>query len=134
MNKYIRSRIYYVLMISLLVGVGVAMIIYALKENINLYLTPTEIYTRQNLSANKMIRLGGLIKPKSIEHGYNGHVKFTVTDGKNDVQVKYQGILPGLFKSGKGVVVEGYYQFGHLSATRVLAKHDENYKPPKVNQ
>jgi cytochrome c-type biogenesis protein CcmE len=130
-NPNVKSRFFYVAMIAILVSIGASLILSALSKNINLYLTPSEIvYSSQPL--NNLIRVGGLVLPNSVRQFKNGLVTFDVSDGKEKVSVVYKGLLPGLFKPGKGVVVEGEWRNQTIEATQVLAKHDENYKPPKV--
>lgn len=94
--------------------------------------SPTEV-THQQLAAGSRIRIGGLVKPGSIERGDNLHIRFEVTDGKTDLPVRYQGIMPDLFREGQGVVAEGKLDAnGAFVADTVLAKHDERYMPKEV--
>lgn len=104
--------------------------LYALKENIQLYLTPSDWYQRPIYN---YFKLGGLVAKDSIKD-ISGEVRFIITDGKRSIKVKYKGILPSLFKEGKGVIVEGRMNKSHFEAKTVLAKHDENYRPPNVKE
>ncbi|MEE2769471.1 MAG: cytochrome c maturation protein CcmE [Pseudomonadota bacterium] len=133
MNQTIKDRILYMVLIILLVGTGATLIITALNKNINLYLTPSEIYDKKNSQISNVVKVGGLVKNNSVVYHKNGVVDFQITDGIKVIPVSYLGLLPGLFKEGKGVVVEGHLMNKRIQASRVLAKHDENYKPPKVN-
>ena len=119
-------------LIVLLVGTGVALIVSALNKNINLYLTPSELHQKSSSELKRVIKVGGLVEAHSVVYDKNGTITFKITDGKANVFVSYLGILPGLFQEGKGVVVEGRWENQQVNATLVLAKHDENYKPPKV--
>lgn len=132
MNRTIKGRFLYMILIVLLVGTGVTLIISALNKNINLYLTPTEVLQKSSYELSRMIKVGGLVKTGSIHYEKDGFIIFKITDGRKIVNVIYQGILPGLFQENKGVVVEGHWKKNQLVASRVLAKHDENYTPPKV--
>ena len=132
MNKIIKGRFVYMVLIVLLVGTGVTLIVAALNKNINLYLTPSELLEKPTRDLSRMIKVGGLVETHSVTYHKNGVITFKITDGKRDVYVKYLGILPGLFEEKKGVVVEGRWENQQINASLVLAKHDENYTPPKV--
>lgn len=132
MNKIIKGRFIYLVLIVFLVGTGVTLIITALNKNINLYLTPSELHQKSDHELSRMIKVGGLVQPNSVSYHKDGVITFKITDGKADVFVTYQGLLPALFEEGKGVVVEGHWTSQGIKASRVLAKHDENYTPPKV--
>ena len=132
MNKIIKGRFIYLVLIVLLVGTGVALIIAALNKNINLYLTPSELKQKSAYELTRMIKVGGLVQSNSVTYQKDGVITFKITDGKANIFVTYQGLLPGLFEEGKGVVVEGHWTNQGINASRVLAKHDENYTPPKV--
>ena len=111
---------------------GAYFILRSLQDEVVFYLTPTELLTRDPATLHH-IRIGGLVEKNSLK--YDGPlVNFTITDLKNKVTVTYQGVTPALFAEGKGVVAEGEMQSGKLQATRILAKHDENYTPPKIPQ
>lgn len=132
MNKIIKGRFIYMILIVLLVGTGATLIITALNKNINLYLTPSELQQQTASELNRMIKVGGLVESHSVKYHKEGYVTFKITDGKASIFVTYRGLLPGLFEEGKGVVVEGHWKNQRIIATRVLAKHDEKYTPPKV--
>ena len=135
MNKIHKRRLYYVGLFALGLALASSLIFYALKQNINVFLTPNQLLTA-NLSPDYHFRLGGMVKNGSVIHEKEGlGVQFTVTDFKRDVIVRYVGVLPDLFREGKGVVAQGYLnKEGIFTATQVLAKHDENYMPKNVYQ
>ena len=107
--------------------VAIYLILDALNQNINLYITPSEIKMNSG-NVNKVFKVGGLVKLGSVRNK-NLTTFFTITDNKSEFKVQYQGVLPGLFKEGKGVIIEGYFFEKKFIATNVLAKHDENYRP-----
>jgi cytochrome c-type biogenesis protein CcmE len=116
-----------------LVGAAVGLVLFALKNNVSLYFTPTQVYNKE-VPENRSFRIGGLVEKGSLEREKDGlTVKFKITDTTNTMNVVYVGILPDLFKEGKGVVAEGKLEDGNVfHASEVLAKHDENYMPPEA--
>lgn len=124
------------LIICCLMGIGTALgfILFALKQNINLFYTPTQIAKHEVKSSARLIRVGGLVKKNSLHNAAQGlTVNFTLTDTANDLIIHYTGILPDLFREGQGVVTKGRLnKNGEFQATEVLAKHDANYMPPEV--
>jgi cytochrome c-type biogenesis protein CcmE len=113
------------------VGVAAALVLNALNSNIALYVTPTEVAAGKAPVGNAF-RIGGMVKEGSVKRD-NLTVHFVVTDMVKDVAVSYTGILPDLFKEGKGAVVQGRLEAdGSFKASEVLAKHDENYMPPQA--
>ena len=118
-------------------GVGVlalaaALVLTALRDSIVFFNSPTEIAEKQ-IAPGTRVRLGGLVKPGSLERGEKLAVRFSVTDGNRDVRVAYTGLLPDLFREGQGVVTEGVIgPGGSFRADIVLAKHDERYMPKEV--
>lgn len=114
------------------VAVAVALALSALKDAIVFFNSPTDVVEKQ-VAPGTRIRLGGLVKPGSIVRGDNLAVRFEVTDGNRTIEVRYQGILPDLFREGQGVVTEGALDAeGVFRADSVLAKHDETYMPKEV--
>jgi cytochrome c-type biogenesis protein CcmE len=112
-------------------GIAAALVLNALNSNIALYVTPSEVAAGKSpkLAA---FRIGGLVKDGSIRRD-NLTVHFVMTDMAHEVPVAYTGILPDLFKEGKGAVVQGKLESnGNFIASEVLAKHDENYMPPEA--
>jgi cytochrome c-type biogenesis protein CcmE len=113
-------------------GIAVALVLNAMSGSIVFFQSPTDV-AEKHIAPGTRIRVGGLVKPGSVERGANLHIRFEVTDGKNDIAVRYQGIVPDLFREGQGVVAEGKIEPGGVViADTVLAKHDERYMPKEV--
>jgi cytochrome c-type biogenesis protein CcmE len=113
-------------------AIALALVLSALRDSIVFFNSPTDV-AEKHLAAGTRIRLGGLVKPGSLQRGENLQIRFLVTDGKSDIPVRYQGIVPDLFREGQGVVAEGKIEpGGTLDADTVLAKHDERYMPREV--
>jgi cytochrome c-type biogenesis protein CcmE len=114
------------------VALAVGVTLYALKDNIVFFYSPSEI-TEKAVQPGARLRVGGLVKPESLVKSADARVAFVVTDGSNDLSVAYEGLLPDLFREGQGVVAEGRLDSpGHLRADTVLARHDERYMPREV--
>lgn len=133
MHPQRKQRLMIVLFIVFGSAIAVALISFALKENINLFYPPAEIAAGK-APTGKPIRAGGMVLEGSIQRDSNSlRVEFVVTDYEAKVPVEYTGILPDLFAEGQGVVASGMLDDnGVFQATEVLAKHDENYMPPEV--
>ena len=132
LSKKVRSRIITLIILLVVVVVIVFAILKSLEENVVYFFSPTEIYNNENISFNKKIRVGGLVKVGSLIDSQTT-VNFIVTDLKNEIIVSYNGVLPNLFSEGKGVVAEGRLKDKkYFIADKILAKHDENYMPPEV--
>jgi cytochrome c-type biogenesis protein CcmE len=113
------------------VGVAAALVLNALNSNIALYVTPSEVAAGKS-PKGQAFRIGGMVKDGSVKRD-NLTVHFVVTDLAKEIPVAYTGILPDLFKEGKGAVVQGKLApDGSFTASEVLAKHDENYMPPQA--
>jgi len=114
-------------------GVATALVLNALKSNLSLFITPTEVANGE-IPKGKSFRLGGMVEDGSLKRENDGlTVHFIVTDTAKRVPVTYKGILPDLFKEGKGAVAQGQLAAdGTFVASEVLAKHDENYMPPEA--
>jgi cytochrome c-type biogenesis protein CcmE len=115
------------------IGIIAALVLNALNSNIALYITPTEV-SQGKAPQGTLFRIGGLVKEGSISRQADGvTISFVITDTAKDIPVAYKGILPDLFKEGKGAVAQGKLnESGTFVATEVLAKHDENYMPPEA--
>jgi len=115
------------------VGIAVALVLNALDKNVSLYFTPTQVFNKE-APEGKSFRIGGLVEEGSVKREADGlTVNFVITDTHKAMPVIYKGILPDLFKEGKGVVAQGKMQAdGKMYAEEVLAKHDENYMPPEA--
>ena len=133
MNPIRKQRIY--ALIAIVVGsiLAVYLVVSALSKNLNLFYSPTDLLNN-DLSPETLIRAGGMVREGSIKRSDTSlSIEFVVTDFKNDLKIKYSGILPDLFSEKSGVVVQGYLEKeGTFRAIEVLAKHDENYMPPEV--
>ena len=113
------------------VGVAAALVLNALNSNIALYVTPSDVAAGKS-PHGQAFRIGGMVKDGSLRRD-NLTVHFVVTDLAKEIPVSYTGILPDLFKEGKGAVVQGRLgPDGNFTASEVLAKHDENYMPPQA--
>ena len=134
LSKRIKVRILFLILLLLSAIIVFFLILKSLEDNIVYFLSPTEIYNKSNISFDKKIRIGGLVKVNSIKKN-NEFLVFIVTDQKNEIIVSYQGLVPNLFAEGKGVVAEGKLRDKkYFIANKILAKHDENYMPPEVKE
>lgn len=115
------------------IGIAVGLVLNALRSNVNLYFTPTQVFNNE-APHGRSFRIGGLVEEGSVRRGADGlMVSFAITDTHKRIAVVYKGILPDLFKEGKGVVAQGKMEAdGMMHAEEVLAKHDENYMPPEA--
>ena len=133
-SKKARSRLSIFIVLLFLSIIAIFFIFRSLEKNIVYFFSPTEIYNKSDISFNKIIRIGGLVKNNSIKKD-NKIIIFTITDLKNEIIVSYEGIVPNLFSEGKGVVAEGKLKDKkYFVANKILAKHDENYMPPEVKK
>ena len=130
-----KQRLFVILGLVALAAIAVGLTLYALRSNINLFFSPVQI-AAGDAPFERQIRAGGMVKEGSVDRDKESlEVTFTVTDYVDDLEVRYSGILPDLFREGQGVVVVGeLQQGGWLRADQVLARHDENYMPPEVAQ
>ena len=127
----VRLRIFFVLIILVVLSLSIFLILKSLEDNVVYFKSPTEIKTLGEIEKRK-IRIGGMVKKSSI-FVEEKELKFIVTDFKNEINVIYSGVIPNLFAEGKGVVAEGFLKDRSVFlATKILAKHDENYMPPEV--
>ena len=130
-GRKVKLRFFFVLLIITTLALSVFLLVKSLEENVIFFKSPTEIKTLSEISEKK-IRVGGMVKKDSITM-ISKEIKFIVTDFKNEINVVYSGVVPNLFAEEKGVVAEGYLKDKNFfSATKILAKHDENYMPPEV--
>nr|WP_298250283.1 cytochrome c maturation protein CcmE [uncultured Halomonas sp.] len=130
-----KQKLYLSLGLIALAAVAVGLTLYALRSNINLFFSPVQI-AAGDAPIERQIRAGGMVKEGTVARDPESlDVAFVVTDYVDDLEVRYSGILPDLFREGQGVVVVGKLQSeGWLRADQVLARHDENYMPPEVAQ
>ena len=131
-GKKVKLRILFVSLLLISLILSILLILKSLEKNVVYFLSPTEIKKLSQIE-NKKIRIGGMVKNNSISINSNS-ISFVITDFKNEISVSYSGLVPNLFKEGKGVVAEGFLKDkSFLNAEKILAKHDENYMPPEVN-
>ena len=134
LSKKTRTGIVFMTFLLALAIAIVYGILKSLEENVVYFFSPTEIYNKEDISFNKKIRVGGLVKDGSIINNQTS-INFIVTDLNNEIIVSYKGSLPNLFSEGKGVVAEGKLKDKkYFIADKILAKHDENYMPPEVSK
>ena len=134
LGKKVKSRIIFLILLLLSVVTIGFFVLKSLKENVVYFFSPTEIYDKPNISLNKKIRIGGLVKENSLDKSQKS-IQFIITDLKNEIIVVYNGSVPNLFSEGKGVVAEGKLKDKkYFIANKILAKHDENYMPPEVSK
>ena len=132
-GRKVKLRFLFILLILTTLILTVFLVLKSLEENVVYFQSPSEIKEISELEKKK-IRVGGMVKKSSIFITSN-EVKFIITDYKNEINVTYSGAIPNLFEEGKGVVAEGFLKDRNFfSATKILAKHDENYMPPEVKE
>ena len=132
-GKKVKLRAIFILSIFISLILIVFLVFRSLEENVVYFKSPTEIKNLTELTSKK-IRVGGMVKEKSINVNQS-EVNFVITDFKNELIVNYSGSVPNLFEEGKGVVAEGFLKDRNfLTAVKILAKHDENYMPPEVEE
>ena len=133
-TKKVKSRIFFLFLSVVSAGLIIFTILRSLEENVVYFFSPTEIYNKVNISFNKKIRIGGLVKINSVSKNETS-INFIITDFKKEIVVSYKGLVPNLFSEGKGVVAEGKLKDKkYFVADKILAKHDENYMPLEVNR
>ncbi|HLP97469.1 MAG TPA: cytochrome c maturation protein CcmE [Sideroxyarcus sp.] len=128
-----QKRLGFIVAGIVLVAAAVGLVLYALKNNVSLYFTPTQVFNNE-APQGRSFRIGGLVEAGSVQRQNDGlTVHFNITDTHKAMPVVYKGILPDLFKEGKGVVAQGKIEADNVfHADEVLAKHDENYMPPEA--
>ena len=132
LSKKVKSRIFFLALSLFSLTIVIFITLKFLEENVVYFLSPTEIYNKTNISFDKKIRVGGLVKIDSISKNETS-INFIITDFKKEIIVTYKGLVPNLFSEGKGVVAEGKLKDKkYFIADKILAKHDENYMPPEV--
>jgi len=134
LTQKVKSRIFLLSVLVILAALVIFVILRSLEENVVYFFSPTEIYNKANISFDKKIRIGGLVKENSVSKK-DTSINFIITDLKKEIVVSYNGIVPNLFSEGKGVVAEGKLKDKkYFIADKILAKHDENYMPPEVSK
>ena len=130
-GRKVKLRFLFVVIILITLILSVFLVLKSLEENVIYFQSPSEINASSELDKKK-IRIGGMVKKNSISINAK-EIKFIITDFKNEINVTYKGAVPNLFAEEKGVVAEGILKDRNFfSATKILAKHDENYMPPEV--
>lgn len=125
-----RQRLWFVSLSVVFLCAATLLSLQAMRDSIVFFYTPSELLAKTDVP--EPIRLGGLVAAGSVVQGEGDVTRFIVEDGAASLKVEYHGVLPNLFREGQGVVAEGALEAGRFVATRVLAKHDENYMPPEV--
>ena len=134
LSKKVKSRIFFLAVSLISAAIVIFIVLRSLEENVVYFFSPTEIYNKTNITFDKTIRIGGLVKMNSISKNETSII-FIITDLKKEIIVSYEGIVPNLFSEGKGVVAEGKLKDKkYFVASKILAKHDENYMPPEVSK
>ena len=130
-GRKVKLRFFFITLVFLSLILSVFLVLKLLEENVVYFKSPSDIQLLNEVK-NKKIRVGGMVKNNSIKMSSN-KVNFIITDLKNEINVSYSGLIPNLFSEGKGVVAEGYLKDkSFFEASKILAKHDENYMPPEV--
>ena len=133
-----RKRATLLIILISITAVSIYLILWALRDNIVFFYSPTEIYQKVRsgeINNQSFLRLGGMVKESSVLRSTDGSIVFTITDFRSDIKVYYLGIVPDLFREGQVVIAEGRMKENFLfNASSILAKHDENYMPPEVKE
>ena len=130
-GRKVKLRFFFISLILITLILSVFLILKTLEENVVYFQSPSDIQLLEYIK-DKKIRVGGMVKENSIEVS-SEKINFIITDFKNEINVVYSGVVPNLFSEGKGVVAEGYLKDrSFFEATKILAKHDENYMPPEI--
>ena len=134
LSRKVKSRIFFLFFLSILAVAVIFFTLRSLEENVVYFLSPTEIYNKTDISFEKKIRVGGLVKINSVKKSETS-INFIITDLNKEIIVTYNGLIPNLFSEGKGVVAEGKLKDKkYFVADKILAKHDENYMPSEVKK
>jgi cytochrome c-type biogenesis protein CcmE len=132
-GKKVKFRAVFILLVLISLVLIIYLSLKTLEDNVVYFLSPTEIQNKEEIKRNEKIRVGGMVKKNSIK-SYTNYISFILTDYENEINVTYSGTIPNLFSEEKGVVAEGTLKDkNYFIANKILAKHDENYMPPKVN-
>ena len=132
-GRKVKLRILFLVALFLSIILTIFLILKSLEENVVYFLSPSEVKSLKELTQDK-IRIGGMVKKNSIDIS-SEKINFVITDFKNEINVVYSGLIPNLFQENKGVVAEGFLEDkNYFKAEKILAKHDENYMPPKIKE
>ena len=127
------QRLILILITLILLSAALILILFNTKQNIVFFYTPTELL-ENNVYSNKKIRIGGYVKQSSFIIKSLNEYEFKITDNSNELLIFYKGILPDLFNEGQGIVIEGFFKDNSIIASKVYAKHDENYMPKSIKK
>ena len=132
-GRKVKLRILFLIVLFSSIILTIFLVLKSLEENVVYFLSPTEVKNLNELTQDK-IRIGGMVKENSISIS-SEKINFVITDFKNEINVVYSGLVPNLFQENKGVVAEGFLEDkNYFKAEKILAKHDENYMPPKIKE
>ena len=133
-GKKVKLRFLFLSLILTVLILSVYLVLKSIEDNVVYFISPTEIKEIGEIDYNKKYRVGGMVKKNSVFMD-SDQIRFTITDFKNEINVKFAGVIPNLFSEEKGVVAEGFLKDRNfLEASKILAKHDENYMPPEVRE
>ncbi len=133
-GKKVKLRFLFLFLILTVLILTVYLVLKSLEDNVVYFISPTEIKEFGEIDYNNKYRVGGMVKNNSVTMS-SDQINFIITDFKNEINVKFSGIVPNLFSEEKGVVAEGFLKDRNfLEASKILAKHDENYMPPEVKE
>ena len=133
-GKKVKLRFLFLSLILTILILTIYLVLKSLEDNVVYFISPTEIKELGEIDYIKKYRVGGMVKKNSVSMK-SDQVSFTITDFKNEINVKFSGVIPNLFAEEKGVVAEGFLKDRNfLEASKILAKHDENYMPPEVRE
>tara|TARA_Y100000768_G_scaffold307019_1_gene241044 strand:+ start:426 stop:869 length:444 start_codon:yes stop_codon:yes gene_type:complete len=129
------QRLIFILLTLVLLSAALLLILFNTKQNIVFFFTPTELLNNKNILLDNKVRLGGYVKQESFSEKSLNNYEFKITDNVNELLVFYKGMLPDLFREGQGTVIEGYLDKDkNIIASKVYAKHDENYMPESIKK
>tara|TARA_B100001540_G_scaffold299928_1_gene304891 strand:+ start:30 stop:452 length:423 start_codon:yes stop_codon:yes gene_type:complete len=133
-GKKVKLRFLFLSLILIVLILTTYLVLKSLEDNVVYFISPSDIKELGEINYNKKYRVGGMVKKNSVSMSTD-QVNFVITDFKNEIKVKFSGVIPNLFAEDKGVVAEGFLQDRNfLNALKILAKHDENYIPPEVKE
>ena len=133
-GKKVKLRLLFLSLILTVLILTIFLVLKSLEDNVVYFISPTDIKELGEIDYNKKYRVGGMVKKNSISMS-SDRVSFVITDFKSEINVKFSGVIPNLFSEEKGVVAEGFLKDRNfLNASKILAKHDENYMPPEVSE
>tara|TARA_B100001287_G_C22276016_1_gene341630 strand:+ start:37 stop:459 length:423 start_codon:yes stop_codon:yes gene_type:complete len=133
-GKKVKLRFLFLSLILIVLILTTYLVLKSLEDNVVYFISPSDIKELGEINYNKKYRVGGMVKKNSVSMSTD-QVNFVITDFKNEIKVKFSGVIPNLFAEDKGVVAEGFLQDRNfLNALKILAKHDENYMPPEVKE